>query len=901
MINWIVTSSVLILVVAGLRFALRGKISARLQYTLWLVVLVRLLLPFELGASELSLLNAVEQIPVVQEMEHLKDAESISYHEEDGTVYKNRSWEEDSWSAVAENRTEAEFHQMEEQLELRDFTAAVWKLGVAVMAVLFLAVNFRFKRKLEADRRLLADAGTALPVYISDSVETPCLFGLLRPAIYVTPEAVDDETILRHAIEHEISHYLQKDHIWSFLRCAALCLHWYNPLVWWAVKLSKDDGELACDEAAIRRLGEEERHAYGKTLIEMTKPGRNALLGTATTMTGSKSSLKKRIERIAKQPKMAAYTLIAVLVIAAVAAVCTFTGAENREFEEWLGSVKDEDISYGQAYRGVGREQVSVVLKNDKKEELAAILNRLTEEQIYQEKNVDSSSDYKLFLAGSDSGDYESEYLFHVFEDGRVSVTFDSATAGQLEHRGKCWWIRSPELTAFVIDLVEEYGVPPILEGDMMSTDVDDDGQAEVFNVVEGYQEQVYVLQVSDEDGTLIWEEELGTAHVGWGALLLYQDGEKDYLMRWFPSEGQGYAGYSYAIFQVRDGQEMRLDEDSVTFELQSDETITSEVIDFLNKVNIYLADSRILLSTVDGEVIIGPTSAIKFINHNQQILNRENSTVNAEKEMDAAAAMGSVEAEDFVRLETMSEELREPMAMAMRIAADKEITEAEAIGAGYNPDAHAYYRTGRIYLEKSSDTWLSNNDLHFELKCGLTENIVQVTYGKSDQYDVAYFQDDTLYWFIRGLRNRNDRIDETEFQKYETVLTEKMEETLQMMKSNPGNFFDYELCRFYEILEFEEDGGSVVHLYDFDFALLTGTPHHIGWAGGMYLDANARLRGLNVGQFAVRLQDGVLQAYVFMYSDEQYNPEYHEEDQAFWREKISERLSTEGKSFTGV
>lgn len=80
-----------------------------------------------------------------------------------------------------------------------------------------------------------------LPVYLVEGLSSPCLFGLFRPAIYLTPEAVENETVLRHVLAHEATHYAHKDHIWSALRCTALALHWYNPLVWLAVSLSKAD------------------------------------------------------------------------------------------------------------------------------------------------------------------------------------------------------------------------------------------------------------------------------------------------------------------------------------------------------------------------------------------------------------------------------------------------------------------------------------------------------------------------------------------------------------------------------------------------------------------------------------------------------------------------------------
>ena len=163
MINWIVTSSVLILVVAGLRFVLRGKISLRLQYALWLVVLFRLLVPFEIGTSDMSLMNVVEQVPVVQEMESLEGVEAILYYEESGTVYGTRTWKEDTWPSVAENRTEADFQRMENELALRDMAEIVWKLGMVVMACAFLFVNFRFKHRLERERKQISVDGCSLP------------------------------------------------------------------------------------------------------------------------------------------------------------------------------------------------------------------------------------------------------------------------------------------------------------------------------------------------------------------------------------------------------------------------------------------------------------------------------------------------------------------------------------------------------------------------------------------------------------------------------------------------------------------------------------------------------------------------------------------------------------------
>jgi len=175
---------------------------------------------------------------------------------------------------------------------------------------------------------------------VSEVVETPCLIGLFRPAIYVTPDAAAESGVLRHAVEHELTHLRHGDHIWSLLRGVCILIHWYNPLVWWAADLSRNDAELACDEATIKRIGEEERAEYGRTLIGMTCKKRTAPLLAATTMTGSKNSIKERIMLIAKKPKTSFYTLIAVVLIAAVAVGCTFTGAKT---EEKSGAISPAD------------------------------------------------------------------------------------------------------------------------------------------------------------------------------------------------------------------------------------------------------------------------------------------------------------------------------------------------------------------------------------------------------------------------------------------------------------------------------------------------------------------------------------------------------------------------------
>lgn len=341
--QWIVSSSVLILVVIALRYVLRGKLSLRMQYALWLLVLVRLLVPVSFGASDLSVMNAVpERAPTVQQGTDRQDivGERNDAPANAGTVgIPAQSMNEAAPPDLMQNVTTAPVTAPTvEKTDWARIAKTVWLAGAAALGLVFLAVNLRFGKKLRRSRERVEETDACLPVYESGETDTPCLFGVAKPSIYVTPDTRTEAETLRYALAHEQTHYRHGDNLWAVLRGVCLALHWYNPLVWWAAELSRRDAELACDEATIRRIGESERAAYGRTLIRMTCEKRPALLVTATMMTDSGKGLKERISLLVKKPKTAAYTAVAVLLIAGLSVACTFTGGrENAELAEPFG------------------------------------------------------------------------------------------------------------------------------------------------------------------------------------------------------------------------------------------------------------------------------------------------------------------------------------------------------------------------------------------------------------------------------------------------------------------------------------------------------------------------------------------------------------------------------------
>ncbi len=866
---------------AGLRFLLRGKISLRLQYALWLIVLLRLLMPFEIGTSDMSLMNVVEQVPVVQEFESFRSVQEMRPLGNDQVeiIYNSDVQNEPPVTEIV-TMPEQEYEHKKTVFAIEEVITGIWGAGLVIMLVFFHITNFHFSIRLKRTRKELQTQETVLPVYVTSAVETPCLFGFFHPTIYVTPEVAGNETVLRHAITHELMHYRQHDHIWGFYRSAALCLNWFNPLVWWAAKLSKYDAELACDEAVIRKLGEEERYAYGKTLIEMTRPGRNALLGMATTMTGSKSVLKERIERIAKKPKMAAYTLVAVIVITTVTAVCTMTGAENREFEDWLHTVSPDDI-YVRINHESG-ETASFYTLGSELETLCGILNQIERSDLYQESSSGGTTDYQMLIYYWDEDrDENRENLFHVEDESTIRMTFDAETAEAFGEEGGYWHIHSPELAAFITELVDDKGNELMATAELIRADLDSDGILEVVTAKEEFN-GYYPIYVREEDGSLVWETFAGTAHPGWMSLFLYDDGERTCLLRYTPYANQGLASYGYVMFTVSEGEAQVLEEDSVGFELDADSTLTLEVERFLEKVNGYLEKSVLLFSTENGDVVLGPASSQNFMDDIQELLARRSN--HGTPSVDIVKAMEAVQAEDILRMDSAGNVTAEALAEALNGAADSMISNEEAAASGYDIN-QAYYEMRGIYLELSSQLWASNEDLRFDLSCGLTEDIVEVSYGKLNQYHTAYFRDAELYHLVRHRRDYEEIIDMGAFSRFQDILVPQMEQSLETMKTNPGMFWNYEMKRFNRIWSYEEEDGAVVEIYDFDYALLTETPELIGWAGGMYLDSEGNVQGFNGGgQFAVRLRNGKRVGYFFLGNDMSCNPG---EDEAFIQEHL--------------
>lgn len=390
----IITSSALILCVMVIRHFFKGKISNRLQYALWILVAVRLMIPVPAQVRlSLGIMNEFRVMSLAERLE-------TRFGDITGRLQQPVSFAINMDSPVGSRMAEYILGEDMQDIETADgptsiFLAGktgltwlnilhgIWFGGMAAVAVWMTAVNLRFRHKLRGERheflipektedkldsrvsgyfckrstdpesqsvgqekkrgktcRRGIHSRRQIKVYTVEHLMSPCLYGFPgREAIYLPENVVEDEDRLRHVLTHEVCHKRHGDGFWSVLRNILLICYWFHPLVWAAAVLSRRDCELACDESALLLLGEEERIGYGKTLLSIIT-GRGRLSDfacTATTMTGTGKSIKERIRYIAEKPKILGAAVAAVLILITVASVLVFTRSPQFSGGTWDG------------------------------------------------------------------------------------------------------------------------------------------------------------------------------------------------------------------------------------------------------------------------------------------------------------------------------------------------------------------------------------------------------------------------------------------------------------------------------------------------------------------------------------------------------------------------------------
>lgn len=327
LVNLSISASWLILTALVLRFVLK-KAPKWVMPLLWGVVALRLVCPFSIE-SALSLIPSAETIPseIVTETR-----EPVLYEQATLDIVTNPTLPSAAEVPVGVSRQQA-------QVDFNIYSV-LWLAGMAALLVHALVSAGKLKRKL-ATAILLRDN-----IYESEFVDSPFVFGVVKPNIYL-PMHMDEGTAA-HVIAHEYAHLARRDHWWKVLGYLVLALHWFNPLVWVAYILFCRDIELACDEKVVKGLDGAARADYSQALLSCAAPRRAV---AACPLAFGEGNIKTRVKSALHYKKPAFWVAAAAVLAVVIVAVCFLTNPKSeRGSLVWAQKLNAADVASIELY-----------------------------------------------------------------------------------------------------------------------------------------------------------------------------------------------------------------------------------------------------------------------------------------------------------------------------------------------------------------------------------------------------------------------------------------------------------------------------------------------------------------------------------------------------------------------
>lgn len=359
MVNVLITSTIIIVLLVIFRKLCMGKISRKLQYMLWLFVVFRLLIPVQFIGVIPNVANVV-----LAKLQRIQVDQYIEQVEKNVTKYNVTQYNDTQYNtAESDNRTDDVIYQEIIQLPVEtvdiesrpsldinnetehialnkeiitttekgnyridavNIAKVLWILGIIAETMIVLISNLHFYNQLCKSRKLL-EVKEKIPVYLSDKVATPCLYGLFKPAIYLNQESIKDEELKELIISHEMVHYHHKDYLWSVVRLICVVIYWFDPFVYVAAVLSGRDCELACDDTVLKNLDDEQKIKYGQMLLDMSIGVSNRqLVYCSAGISSGKSAIKERIKMTVSGHKNKMWLSIVVIVSFCLIAIIAF-------------------------------------------------------------------------------------------------------------------------------------------------------------------------------------------------------------------------------------------------------------------------------------------------------------------------------------------------------------------------------------------------------------------------------------------------------------------------------------------------------------------------------------------------------------------------------------------------
>ncbi|MGX7632460.1 M56 family metallopeptidase [Bacillus thuringiensis] len=347
--DWLIETSIMASILVGLilciKVLFRNKLTPRWQYMLWIILIIRLVLPWSPDSSysiysvltyknDDAFISSRNPVAIFLSKERMQELKGI---DDTKVLTKEDTYTSSSTRTNQANKTQTHNNEKQEDETVPFYTICIyiWLTGVILLSFATFIMNRRLllyikKQPVITDEKIVRifekskqsmSVHRDIPLLVSGKVSSPTVFGFIRPKLLLSTVYMKilDEQQLRYIFHHELAHIKRRDVGVNWLMHGLLILNWFNPILWYAYSCMREDQELACDALALTCIDSKEQIAYGHTIISLLEhySGYYQVPGVAN-FSKNKRMLKKRILMI-KNFKKKSYRWSALGAVAVIA------------------------------------------------------------------------------------------------------------------------------------------------------------------------------------------------------------------------------------------------------------------------------------------------------------------------------------------------------------------------------------------------------------------------------------------------------------------------------------------------------------------------------------------------------------------------------------------------------
>jgi len=439
------SSAIVIIFILAIRQLLKHHLSKSFTYGLWILVLLRLLLPisFESNFSILNFINTPESITttedntpevnntllnennlfITNELNTYNDFKTIDLDPSLNVITTTPPIENEQQSLMTNQIDVISEDNLLSNTNIMTILSSIWFIIMLLVFMFFVIHHLRFYRLLKD--ATIFKINSKHPVFTSDKVDSPIIHGFIHTKIILPSYYNFNEEELAYVLAHEAEHIKRFDHIVKPISLILVCIHWFNPLVWIAFFISMKDMELSCDERVLEKYDKTHQVNYANTLLNMSlhqnqwRINPMVAFGEKNTKTRIKSAVS--FKSISMKVKLLGIAIILILAIVLISDPRNDNNAEpDAVNENTLDKANNEDSTNTDAVIEISEEEVNESVVNtdlgDSVQYTYKQLTDLAEEYDYERAIVFSETSEEVIVLAYNT-EFSNGLLIHTDKD----------------------------------------------------------------------------------------------------------------------------------------------------------------------------------------------------------------------------------------------------------------------------------------------------------------------------------------------------------------------------------------------------------------------------------------------------------------------------------------------------